>query len=365
MSDFIQLHFLTAYPPANLNRDDLGRPKTAVMGGHQRLRISSQCLKRTWRTSDVFSQAIGDNMGTRTRDIGNYAYGKLVQEGIDPERAHQYGFRVAQAFDESLKKEKKKKSDKKDSAEDAAKNARVSRQTGQLVHVSALERKKVDAMVAAIVAGDEPSDEMFSQLLGNGRGSVDIAMFGRMLASTPKSNIDAAIQVGHAISVHTASVEDDYFSAVDDLNNKQEHAGSAHIGVGEFGAGLFYHYVCINKTQLTESLDGNNALVSAAIRALVESCATTSPSGKQNSFASRSYASFMLVEKGSQQPRNLSVAFYEPVRGSNPIGEAIEVLKKTRERMEVGYGACSDAQLSFDTHRGEGSLKNVLEFVCA
>lgn len=50
MAEFIQLHMLVSYPPSNLNRDDLGRPKTAIMGGTQRLRISSQSLKRAWRT---------------------------------------------------------------------------------------------------------------------------------------------------------------------------------------------------------------------------------------------------------------------------------------------------------------------------
>ncbi|MBF1731548.1 MAG: type I-E CRISPR-associated protein Cas7/Cse4/CasC, partial [Trueperella pyogenes] len=33
MPHFIQLHFLTSYPPAHLNRDDLGNPKTARLGG--------------------------------------------------------------------------------------------------------------------------------------------------------------------------------------------------------------------------------------------------------------------------------------------------------------------------------------------
>lgn len=46
MTRFVQLHLITSYPPSNLNRDDLGRPKTAVMGGETRLRISSQSLKR-------------------------------------------------------------------------------------------------------------------------------------------------------------------------------------------------------------------------------------------------------------------------------------------------------------------------------
>ena len=39
---FIQLHLLVSYPPSNPNRDELGQPKTAIVGGTQRSRISSQ-----------------------------------------------------------------------------------------------------------------------------------------------------------------------------------------------------------------------------------------------------------------------------------------------------------------------------------
>jgi CRISPR system Cascade subunit CasC len=58
MTTFIQLHLLTAYPAANLNRDDTGSPKTVVLGGATRLRVSSQSLKRAWRTSELFEQAL-------------------------------------------------------------------------------------------------------------------------------------------------------------------------------------------------------------------------------------------------------------------------------------------------------------------
>lgn len=70
MAEFIQLHMLVSYPPSNLNRDDLGRPKTAIMGGTQRLRISSQSLKRAWRTSDIFAGHLKDHMGKRTKEMG-------------------------------------------------------------------------------------------------------------------------------------------------------------------------------------------------------------------------------------------------------------------------------------------------------
>ena len=53
MNRFLQLHLLTFFPPANLNRDDTGRPKTAVVGGTTRLRLSSQALKRAWRSPSL------------------------------------------------------------------------------------------------------------------------------------------------------------------------------------------------------------------------------------------------------------------------------------------------------------------------
>ncbi|WP_419636228.1 type I-E CRISPR-associated protein Cas7/Cse4/CasC, partial [Thiolapillus sp.] len=82
MTSFIQLHLLTAYPPSNLNRDDLGRPKTAIVGGTERLRISSQSLKRAWRTSEHFENALGDFKGTRTKRLGTEVYGKLISADI-------------------------------------------------------------------------------------------------------------------------------------------------------------------------------------------------------------------------------------------------------------------------------------------
>lgn len=87
MTRFTQLHLLTSYPPANLNRDDLGRPKTAMMGGHQRLRISSQCLKRNWRISDLFEEAVHGSVGTRTKRQGPQIFARLTEGGFAEEDA--------------------------------------------------------------------------------------------------------------------------------------------------------------------------------------------------------------------------------------------------------------------------------------
>ena len=73
MTTFIQLHLLTAYPAANLNRDDTGAPKTVVLGGATRLRVSSQSLKRAWRTSALFEQALAGHIGIRSGRIAREA----------------------------------------------------------------------------------------------------------------------------------------------------------------------------------------------------------------------------------------------------------------------------------------------------
>src|SRR3974390_393124 len=107
MSRFVQIHLLTSYPPPNLNRDDQGRPKSAKMGGFDRLRVSSQSLKRAWRTSDLFQQAIGDHVGTRTKLLGVVVYDKLVAAGIKEKQAKDWAQKIAGVFG-ALKKAKDK-----------------------------------------------------------------------------------------------------------------------------------------------------------------------------------------------------------------------------------------------------------------
>ena len=45
----IEFHILQSFPVTCLNRDDVGAPKTAMIGGSLRARVSSQCWKRQIR----------------------------------------------------------------------------------------------------------------------------------------------------------------------------------------------------------------------------------------------------------------------------------------------------------------------------
>ena len=300
MSRFVQLHLLVSYPPSNLNRDDTGRPKTAMIGDANRLRISSQSLKRAWRTSDVFESTLQGHIGIRTKEMGEKIYRMFLAKEVSEKKAREWAKLIASQFGK-LKSDKKTENNQDLHIE-------------QLAHFGPEEQAAIEMLVDKLsVSGTDPTEDDL-KLLRKPRQAADIAMFGRMLASSPAFNVEAAVQVAHAITIHKVAVEDDYFSAVDDLNRGEEDVGAGHIGEAGFGAGVFYLYLCINRDLLLENL-GNDAMLTAkTLEALVHAVTKVSPTGKQNSFASRAYAAYALAEKGDQQPRSLSQAFLKPVK---------------------------------------------------
>jgi len=373
MSEFIQLHILTSYPPSNLNRDDLGTPKTAMMGGVRRLRVSSQSLKRAWRTSDAFQEAFDGHLGSRTKEMGWQVYlalkeGKRLIDVIKDDDADPVNPPVEEMDAVAWAQEiagvfGKLKVPKEKENEDPEKKKKESLCVEQMVHFSPEEIAAIDDLITRLAASGEKPSEGDLKLLRDQCSAVDIAMFGRMLAANPSFNMEAAVQVAHAISVHKVAVEDDYFTAVDDLNRGEEDVGAGHVGQAEFAAGLFYAYLCINRDLLVENLGNDTALADRTIRALVEAAVKVGPRGKQNSFASRAYASYLLAERGEEQPRSLSVAFLKPVSGDDYLDDAILALTRTRKNMEMVYGACVDACQEMNAVTGEGTLDEILEFV--
>lgn len=349
MSRFIQLHLLVSYPPSNLNRDDTGRPKTALVGDANRLRISSQSLKRAWRTSEEFESAMSGYMGVRTKEMGIKIFEQLKAKGVDEKKSREWAKSIASQFGK-LKSDKKTENNQDLHIE-------------QLAHFSPEEQTAITMLVDNIAATNTaPTDEQL-KLLCKPKNAADIAMFGRMLASTPAYNMEAAVQVAHAITIHKAAVEDDYFTAVDDLNNGEEDSGAAHLGETGFGAGVFYLYLCINRELLQKNLGDDKTLTEKALQALLNAVTKVSPTGKQNSFASRAYAAYALAEKGNQQPRSLAQAFLKPVAGSDMLDRAIKELDKRVENFDKVYGKCADSRKSFNVEKGEGSLSELIQFV--
>ncbi|HJU40266.1 MAG TPA: type I-E CRISPR-associated protein Cas7/Cse4/CasC, partial [Tahibacter sp.] len=169
-----------------------------------------------------------------------------------------------------------------------------------------------------------------------------------------------AVQVANAITVNAVEVEDDYFSAVDDLNTHEE-TGSGHLGEIGFGAGVFYAYLCIDRDLLIENLGGDAALAQRAIAALVECAATVAPRGKQASFASRAYALYGLAEKGDRQPRSLSMAFLKPIDSADLGRDAIAALEAAYAGIDAVYGA-HERRYAFDTIKPGGKFDEFLRF---
>jgi CRISPR system Cascade subunit CasC len=345
MSRFLQLHLLTFFPPANLNRDDTGRPKTAVVGGATRLRLSSQALKRAWRESPVFSSALAGHKGQRTQRLGDDIMTHLRAGGMDGAKALPIAREIAAVFGKI-----------KDIKDEKA-NTRIE----QLAFISPEEREAAFAL-ADLAATGEKIDAKTAGLLRGVDTAADIALFGRMLADNPGYNREAAAQVAHAITTHKVTVEDDYYTAVDDLKTKNEDAGAGFLGEAAFGSGVFYLYLCVNGSLLIENLGGDASLATTALVALAEAAATTAPRGKQNSYAAFGRAGYVLAEWGGQQPRTLAGAFARPVTGADLMEDSIKALDGFRAAIDKAYGAAADARIDMRVG-GERALADILTFV--
>lgn len=343
MSRFLQLHLLTFFPPANLNRDDTGRPKTAVVGGTTRLRLSSQALKRAWRTSDIFAAALVDHMGQRTQRLGEVVLAHLRAGGMAETAALALARDIGGVFG--------KVKDAKD-----PNPARIE----QLAFIAPEERASALALADRALAG-EKVDAKAGNLLRATDTAADIALFGRMLAADPDYNREAAAQVAHAITTHKVLVEDDYYTAVDDLKTSAEDAGAGFLGEAAFGSGVFYLYLCIDRTLLRKNLGGDTKLAATALGALAEAAATVAPRGKQNSFAAHGRAHYILAERGDRQPRTLAGAFARPVDDKDLMGKSIEELERFRGQLDAAYGPAVTNSATMQVGKS-GSLADIIAF---
>ena len=230
----------------------------------------------------------------------------------------------------------------------------------QLAFVSPAERSKALALADKALDGETVEEPKADDLLQKVDAAADIAMFGRMLADNPKFSREAAVQVAHAMATHRAIAEDDYYTAVDDLKSRDEpdDAGAGFVGVQEFGAGVFYLYICVDRDLLLENLDQNHAVRNATLDALVEAAATVAPGGKQASFASRARAFYVLGERGSAQPRSLAAAFLKPVTGDDQGAQSVVALETFRDRLDAAYGPCANGRYTMNVETGEGTLRD-------
>lgn len=307
MTRYIEIHALQNVPPSNINRDDAGTPKTARYGGVLRSRVSSQSWKKAIR--DDFNRHLDPaDIGTRSRmlvaDIAQVISaerGDLADSAVD----------LAVAAMEAA-------GFKKPVPQTRGKAKESTPETGYLVFMSA---RQITALAhAAIAASEEPNPLAAMKAakvkdLVDADNSVDIALFGRMVADSTDLNVDAACQVAHALGVHAAEPEYDFYTAVDDAkrrNADEEDAGAGMMGTIAFISSTLYRYAALNVDQLRVNL-GNEQAVKLAIAAFVRSFIEAMPTGKQNSFAAATRPTAVVVTVASGQPTSLVGAFEEPV----------------------------------------------------
>ena len=345
---FLQIHTLHSYPAALLNRDDSGLAKRMPFGDAVRTRISSQCLKRHWRsTQDEFALSAISPDAIRSRNV-------VDREVIEPlEQAGEISAEVLTAVQNAFNI--------------GVYGSSGTSETGRqplLLGLPEVEylREKADIICTEHAtdakAAGEAATNLFSARRGEGAnfaafrdrarlpGGLVGALFGRMVTSDPGANIEAAIHVAHAFTVHREESESDYFSVVDDLQRADEDAGAAHIGDMELTAGLFYGYVVVDVPGLISNLEGcssddwqnaDKSLASRVVHSLIHLIATVSPGAKLGSTAPYAYADFMLIEAGSRQPRSLANAFRKPSKAQTD--DAVRNLSAYLDCLDNAYGA--------------------------
>ena len=283
---YIDLHVVETVPPSCVNRDDTGRPKTAVYGGVTRARVSSQCWKKAIR--DSFKDFLPETeSGVRTKHVHELLTAAIRER--DPEAE-------AEKLAENMLK----------TAGLSLKNKNDKNETGALFFIS---HGQLEALAELAVTEEKP-DKKQCQAALKVNPAVDVALFGRMVADDPSLNFDAAAQVAHAISTHAVQNEYDYFTAVDDCS-PADNAGAGHLGTVEYNSATLYRYATVNVTELEKSLGERTP---EAVRAFAEAFIRSMPKGKINTFANNVLPDAVYVTVRHDQPINLVGAFETPVR---------------------------------------------------
>ncbi len=338
----LELHILQNFAPSNLNRDDLGSPKSCEFGGVPRARISSQCIKRAMRQE--FKQA------------------NLIAEGDRAERSKRFAEKIA----EQLQLRGRADVEALAVAEAALALLGVARE-GKTEYPLFLGAREVDSIVAccdsrweALVAAsgekrrkkdkkDAEATTLAKELeeaLDGGK-AADLALFGRMIADLPGRNRDAASQVAHPISTHRVVAESDYFTAVDDL--PEDTPGADMIGNVEFNSACYYRYANIDLNQLIKNLNGDADLAEATVRAFMLASRDAVPTGKQNSFAAHNPPSLVFAVLRERGAWSLANAFVNPVRPERDAGlvdGSIKALDRYWGELIAMYGLPTGASLA-------------------
>jgi len=281
-----------------------------------RSRISSQCLKRSIRTSEQFKLLCG---GIRTRQLA-----RLIADKVDGKADTKK--RAIKILDKcGIKSKDDNKSD-------------------MLVYTT---QEAINSIAKLIQDNDGKGDgladrcgDLISQLVA----VPDMALCGRMLETGVLANttVNAALQTAHAISTHEARLEVDYYVAADDIPG--DDAGAGYVDEAMFASACFYKYFSIHWEQLLENLAGfqgnKEHLAAHTVGAFLRSAALANPTGKQNSFAAHNPPDGILVEI-KDGPISYANAFAKPVPSKGPrdmVSQSIADLAQYVGDIDTGYG---------------------------
>jgi CRISPR system Cascade subunit CasC len=326
----VDIHVIQTVPPSNINRDDTGTPKTAVYGGQTRARVSSQAWKRATRVA--FAELLDrQDLGVRTKRVVELIGEQIAKrEPSLADRAHELAAAVLGA------------------AGVATKAARKKGEPDESGYLLFLSRRQVIglaelAVQAAADAGEGKLvfDKSKAKACANREHSVDVSLFGRMVAEVTDLNVEAAAQVAHALSVHEVANESDYYTAVDDHKraDADEDSGAGMIGTIEFNSSTLYRYATVDINQLLDNL-GDPLATRRAVEAFARAFVRSMPTGKQNTFANRTLPDAVLIMVRDTQPINLVGAFEEAITGRETggrISTAIERLARHGRELHEAF----------------------------
>lgn len=344
---YLDVHVLQTVPPSCVNRDDTGSPKTAIYGGTTRSRVSSQAWKHEMRK--MFKDEIFDTekLGSRTKLVTKMVENEIQKLNPDVD-AEKLAKEVLTNAGVNFKEEKK--DDKKEEKAEA------------LFFMSMAQAKALAniAIESLSYSAEEKKNYKKNCLEAlKTSPSIDIALFGRMVASEPLLNCDAAAQVAHSISTHAVQNEYDYFTAVDDLS-PDDTSGAGHLGTVEFNSSTLYRYATVNLIELSETLGKTDTPEVA--RGFVEAFVRSMPTGKQNTFANRTlpYAVYVTIRR--DQPINLCGAFETAVKASDDgyAAESCKALVKYANEVYENYAA--KPEYAFAVGKALGDIADNMPF---
>ncbi len=218
----IEIHVIQNHSPANLNRDDLGAPKTCWFGGVLRCRISSQCIKRSIRKSKQFATLLG---GIRTRRLARLIAKKAGCRETDVSKI----LNKCGIGDGKAKKQKNNSEEIEEDITSGDSKALIYTTNEAINKIAELLKDKPKS------SSDNNITKDIAKIITEETAVPDMALSGRMLEPKKSDNIwnktttvEAALQVAHAISTHEARPEVDYYVATDDILGND--AGAAFFG---------------------------------------------------------------------------------------------------------------------------------------